>query len=110
MNLKKNTKQKKMQLRLHGNTTNTYLTMIKKTITLVRALFKITMAKKMKMEILLQILSTLFGGLKVNTTTKIVTIRKDGAVSMKVTVTELAQLIGAKVGDQVKIEMTKLEE
>lgn len=41
---------------------------------------------------------------------KILTIRKDGAVSMKVTVTELAQLLGVGVGDQVKITMTKLED
>lgn len=39
-----------------------------------------------------------------------VTIRKDGVSSMKVTVTELAAAVGAKVGDQVRITMTVIEE
>lgn len=41
---------------------------------------------------------------------KILTIRKDGQVSMKVTVTELAQQIGAQVGDQIRVTIEKIEE
>lgn len=39
----------------------------------------------------------------------VVTIRADGTVSMKVTVTELAKKIGVKVGDQVRITMKKID-
>ena len=39
----------------------------------------------------------------------VVTIRADGTVSMKVTVTELAKKVGVKVGDQVRITMKKIE-
>ena len=42
--------------------------------------------------------------------TKILTIRKDGYTSMKVTVTELAQQIGVQIGDQVKVTIEKIEE
>ena len=39
----------------------------------------------------------------------IVTIRKDGTSSYKVTVTEFVKDLGLEVGDQVKITMEKLQ-
>lgn len=45
-----------------------------------------------------------------DTISRVVTIRRDGSVSMKITVTELAKMIGADVGDQVRITMQRIDD